>query len=341
MSEFAIPTTPDPAEAPAINWGIIAPGHIANRFTREVHQYTKSRILAVGSRDLARAQAFASEYGIERAYGSYIQLVSDPDIDAIYVANPHSEHHASAMLALDAGKPVLVEKAFAMNAAQAEEVFAHAAAGNLFACEAMWSRFLPHYTATRHLIETGALGQISGVHADHTQSLNLDPERRMMNASLAGGALLDLGIYPLSFFHYLLGAPVDVHAEGVLTTTGVDLREAITLHFSEGRYAQSLVDMSARGTNAATVTGTEARVDIPGWFYRPQDVTFTPLNGDPVTLNTSVEGGFQFQAAEAARCIKDGRTQSSAISWADTVEVLRITYAISAQLGVEYPQERK
>jgi predicted dehydrogenase len=341
MVEFPIPPIPDPSEAPAINWGIIAPGHIANRFTREVHQYTKSRVLAVGSRDLARAQVFANEYGIERAYGSYIQLVNDPDIDAIYVANPHSEHHASAMLALDAGKPVLVEKAFAMNAAQAEEVFAHAAAGNLFACEAMWSRFLPHYPAARWLIENGELGDVNGIHADHAQFLNLAPEGRLMNPSLAGGALLDLGIYPMSLIHYLLGAPVDVHAEGVLTATGVDLREAITLHFAGGRYAQSYVDMGAKGTNAVTITGTKGRIDIPGWFYQPQDVTFTPLDGDPVVLPTKVEGGFQYEAAEAARCVRDGRTQTDIISWSDTVAVLRVTDAIRAQLGVEYPQERK
>ncbi|MDR0435232.1 MAG: Gfo/Idh/MocA family oxidoreductase [Propionibacteriaceae bacterium] len=333
-------TAPDPIDAPGIKWGILAPGHIANRFVTEVHRYTLSRIAAVGSRDFARAQQFATEHGIERAYGSYAELVDDPTIDAIYVANPHSEHHAAALLALESGKPVLVEKAFTINAAQAEDVFTLAKRQGLFAMEAMWSRFLPHYPTVKALIDDGDLGEVVGVTANHSQPLNFNPEGRLLNPALAGGALLDLGIYPMSFFHYLLGSPTTVHAEGVLTETGVDQREAITLGFAAGAYGLSYCDLSAAGTNPAEIIGTVGRIDIPGWFYQPQNIVFTPLNGEPITLRTKVEGGFQYEAAEAARCIRDGRVESGVISWADTVAVLRTTDAIRAQLGVVYPQER-
>lgn len=334
----------NPMDAPAIRWGILAPGGIARRFAKEVPAYTQSQIVAVGSRSLGRAQRFIQDNldGQAKAYGSYEELVADGDVDAIYVASPHSEHRDHALMALHAGKPVLVEKAFALNAAQAEEVFAEAERLHLFVMEAMWSRFLPHYTAMRDIIASGDLGEVRCIDAVHAQYLDMDPNWRMMNPRLGGGALLDLGIYPVSLIHWLWGVPDQISATGVLTPTGVDLRENITLRYTDpsgDRLGVAYADMGAAGANCLQIVGTEARITIPDWFYTPQDLLITPLDGESRTIPTNVKGGFQYEAAEAARCIAAGFSESLLMPWSATREVLAITDEIRRQLGVTYPQE--
>jgi len=331
---------PDPRQAPALRWGIIGPGGIAHRFAREVAQYTASTIHAVGSRSAERARSFAAEFGIERAYGSYADLVADPEVDAVYVSSPHSEHHDHALLALNAGKPVLVEKAFAINAGQAQEVFATAEAKGLFAMEAMWSRFLPHYQTLRALVAAGALGDVVSAYAVHCQSLDMDPAGRLMNASLAGGALLDLGVYPISFFHFLCGVPQEVYATGVRTDTGVDRRETVVLRYA-ALDATGIHDMAAQGLCNACVVGTKARVEIGDWFFTPNDLTLRPLaaGSEAEVLPTGVEGGFQYEAAEAARRIAGGELESPIMSWQDTIDVMRTMDEGRRQLGVRFPQE--
>src|SRR6478609_6380997 len=202
---LAAPTVPDPMEAPPIRWGVLAPGKIANVFADAVHEGTRSRVVAVGSRSVERAREFAGRHGVERAHGSYADLVADPDVDAVYVASPHSEHHEHALLALAAGKPVLVEKAFTRNLREADEVLAAAEAAGLLAAEAMWSRYLPTYDVIRRTVEAGTLGEVVLVDADHGQLLWPDGPARLSQPELAGGALLDLGVYPVSFADHVLG----------------------------------------------------------------------------------------------------------------------------------------
>ena len=344
-------TVPNPMDAPGLRWGILAPGGIAHRFFKEVSLYTRSTIVAVGSRDRGRAEAFlddvcatthsaAEAIDVKRpqAYGSYEDLVADPDIDAIYVSSPHSEHRDHAILALEAGKPVLVEKAFTLNARQAEEVFEVAVRKNLFAMEAMWSRFLPTYHAIRDIVRSGELGELRSVTAHHLQSLNMDPAWRMMNPALGGGALLDLGIYPLSFIHFLLGVPDAIAATGVLTTTGVDMRENITLSYGD-KLGLAYNDMGLAGRGIAQILCDKGRLEVLDWFYTPQDIVVTPLKGEEYILPTKVEGGFQYEAAEAARRISAGETQSEEMSWKATVEVLSICDEVRRQLGVRYPTD--
>ncbi|MDR1387438.1 MAG: Gfo/Idh/MocA family oxidoreductase [Propionibacteriaceae bacterium] len=334
----ALDLVPDPMAAPALAWGILAPGGIARRFASEIPRHTQSRILAVASRDAGRAAEFARQFGVHRAYGSYQQLVEDPDVDAVYIASPHSEHAAHAELALLAGKPCLVEKAFAVNAAQARRVFALARSQRLFCMEAMWARFLPHYAALRKLVAQGRLGQILGLLASHAQALDPDPTARLWNPALAGGALLDLGVYPLSLAQMLLGRPDRVQAQGQLTDTGVDLWESITLTYGR-TWAVLTNDMAASGANQASIIGSQARVDIPGWFYPPADLELTEVGGRTELWSTKVEGGFQFQAAEAARQIKAGALESDVMPWRDTVEVLETADQVRRQLGLRYPGE--
>lgn len=332
-------TVPDPMLAPSIRWGILGAGGIARRFAREIPLYTSSTVVAVGSRQLDRAEGFVRElYGDgapTRAYGSYAELVARPDIDAIYVASPHSEHHDHAILALEAGKPVLVEKAFTLNRAQAEDVFAVARRQGLFAMEAMWARQLPHYDALRQVIAGGELGEVQAIVGLHTQSLNLDPAWRMMNPALGGGALLDLGVYPLSLFHYLLGVPRTIRAAGILTASGVDLRETVICGWGDVQ-AVAYNDMAAPGRSTVQVMCAGGRIELPDPFYAPQNLIVTPLGGQPQTRATAVEGGFQYEAAEVARCLAAGRTESEVMTWQDSIEVMAMMDEVRRQLGVHY-----
>jgi predicted dehydrogenase len=336
------PRTPDPREAPPLRWGILAPGWIAQTFAEGVRAHTRQEIRAVGSRSLERAQAFATEVGAGAAYGSYEELVADPDVDVVYVASPHSEHRDHALLAIEAGKAVLVEKAFARSAAQAREVFDAAERQGVFAMEAMWTRFLPHTDVVRQCLEQGLLGDVHTVMADHGQLLYPDGPQRLSDPALAGGALLDLGVYPVSFAHFALGAFESVTATGVLTDLGVDSQESITVRTATHALGLLGTTMLTKTPTVATVCGTRARLDIGGDFY---------TTGVPVRLFTPdgelhdeyafpVQGHrLDFEAAEVARCVSAGLSESPLLPWSETIAVMETMDEVRRQVGVRYPGE--
>lgn len=331
---------PDPLEAPPLRWGILAAGSIAHQFARDVPRHSSGIIAAVGSRNLERAQAFADEFDGPRAYGSYEELVADPEIDAIYIASPQSEHRNHAILALEAGKPILMEKPFTRNAREAREVFAVAERKGLFVMEAMWSRFLPHYKALADVIASGKIGEVTSVTAAHFQCFEGDPNHRLWNAELAGGALLDLGVYPISFIHALLGKPDSIHAFGALSETGVDEFENVVLRYGERVTAVALSGMrQASAPNRAVVGGVEGSVEVGPWFFTPSNLSVSTRSGESYEIPGEVPAGFQYQAAEVARCIDAGVTQSETMSWQDTLEVMEIMDEVRAQLGVVFPGE--
>lgn len=330
---------PDPADAPALRWGILAPGGIARRFAHEIPRFTASRVVAVGSRDLGRAEAFAADHDIPRAYGSYAELVADGEGDAVYVASPHSAHLELASLALTAGRPVLVEKSLTRNAAEARELFDLAASRGLFAMEAMWSRFLPHYRAVVDAVHDGAIGEVLTVTAQHGQHLVFGPEHRLWDPALAGGAMLDLTVYPLSFAHALLGVPDQVHAFGALSELGVDTGETVVLRYGERTVAVAQASLETAMANEATIAGTHGRIDLAGSFYTPVEVALSTHEGASWRLPVQHEGGFQFQAAEVARRVATGETSSPLMSWQASVEVMELMDEARAQLGVVFPGE--
>lgn len=334
--DFAVP---DPSDAPSLRWGIIGAGGIARVFAQTVPQYSTQVVTAIGSRSLPKAQKFAAELGIPSAYGSYLDLVNSDDVDIVYIATPHSHHAEVALLALQAGKPVLVEKAFTVNRAEAEEIFDAAQSRQLFVMEAMWSRHLPHYHYLRALQRGGQVGVPVAVHGDHGQLLTHVP--RLMRPELGGGALLDLGVYPLHLMQMVLGDPSAVHAAGRLTATGVDAAETII-----GSYPNALGTISANldgiSATAGSVTFELASFEMPNQFYRPGKVTlrtFAPgtpeLYGEAETWDARVPGGFQFQAAEAARCVAAGLTQSPVMPWKDTLAVMSIIDQAREQIETE------
>ena len=332
---------PDPLDAPAIRWGVLAPGGIAHAWAAALHARTSSRVVAVGSRALERAESFAAEFGVERSYGSYESLVADSGIDAIYVASPHSEHHDHALLALGGGKPVLVEKAFTRNAAEAASVIETAKARGLLAVEAMWTRFLPHIDVVRRCLEEGVLGEVIAVEADHGQLLYPNGPRRLADPALAGGALLDLAIYPISFAHLVLGGFTAVEATGTLAATGVDASETVAVIGPQGAIGTLSSTMLAKTPCAAAISGTAARLEVDGWFYQPSAVRLLgPDDGEVDRYESpSREDGLAYEAAEFARLLAAGMTESDLLPLDETLRIMQVLDDVRAQLGVTFPGE--
>lgn len=350
----ALPASRVPAlaDAPPLRWGILSPGGIAALMVDALQANTGQQVVAVGSRSQQRAQAFADRFGIGRAYGSAEELLADPEVDAIYIASPHSEHHRQALAVIEAGKPALVEKAFARNAAEAQQVVDAARAAGVPVMEAMWSRFLPQADVLRQLIADGALGQITSVVADHGQFFEPDAGHRLFNPDLAGGALLDLGIYPISFAAMVLGAPSSVVARGSKAFTGVDGQASMLLEHTGGQDANpvALLDTTlfARTPTTATVSGTLARIEIPGDFYTPNVLRYVHRDGTELFFDGAaadaggpVEGhrGLAYEAAHFATLVAEGRTESALMPLDETVQILRTIDEVRRQLGVTLPGE--
>ncbi|RIJ76530.1 gfo/Idh/MocA family oxidoreductase [Nakamurella silvestris] len=346
MSSFptSLPTprTPHPTDAPALRWGVLAPGWIAGRFVEAVKTHSGQRFVAVASRSAERAAAFAATFDIPRAYGGYAELVADPEVDIVYIASPHSEHREQALLAIAAGKHVLLEKAFTRNAGEAREVVAAAAAAGVFLQEAMWTRFLPHIDVVRQLIADGTLGEISTVIADHGQYFTPDAASRLFDPNLAGGALLDLGIYPVSFASFALGAPASVTAVGHQAFTGVDGQITAVLAAADGAQAVVNTTLFSKTPTTASISGSLARLEIAGDFYAPSSVSLYSPDGDRVNWsNNEIFGheGLVFQAAAAARSIAAGATESELMPLAETLTIMETMDEMRRQVGVTFPGE--
>lgn len=338
-------TIPDPMSAPALKWGILGTGYIASMFADQVPNYSTGNIVAVGSRSKERAERFAKRYGISQAYGSYEELVNDSDVEAVYVATLHPHHHELALMALRAGKPVLVEKSFTLNRQQAEEIFLEARLAGLFAMEAMWTRFLPHHLVAREVLASGALGDIVSIHADF--GLRLDGVDRLEEREMGGGALLDLGVYPISFIQSILGDPEMIDSIGLVNANGVDEHEIVSLTYV-GALAVASANMRAKSAGAAEVICREGRIEFREQFHAPgrinvfmdPDPDLLPGEvGESWTWDPHVPGGLQYEAAEVARCVNAGLTQSDTMPWSDTIAVMEVMDRVRQQLGVRYPGE--
>ena len=331
---------PTPISSGDVRWGILATGGIARTFTRDLIQH-RHRVTSVGSRSLDRAQRFAGEFDIPNAHGSYEALVADPEVDAIYVSTPHIFHAANAQAALEHGKHVLVEKAFTINAAEARETIALARDRELLVLEAMWTRFLPHMAYVRQTIADGTIGDIRSVQAEHGQHLPTDPTHRLNAPELGGGALLDLGVYPLSFAHDILGVPEEITAAGTLGPTGVDTEVATIMRHEEGRLSTSYSSLVSRSRNTAQVLGTAGRIEIGSVWYTPASVAVYDAENQLVdTFEQPVSGrGMQYQATEMEQLIDAGATESRLMSLDDSVAVMETMDQVRAVLGVRYPTE--
>ncbi|MFA9443999.1 Gfo/Idh/MocA family protein [Egicoccus sp. AB-alg6-2] len=333
-------TAPEPTSAGEVGWGILATGGIARLFARDLAAHGH-RIAAVGSRTPEAAQRFAEEFDVPTAHGSYADLVADPQVDVVYVATPHHLHVTNACDALANGKHVLVEKAFTLNADEARRIVDLGRERRLLVMEAMWTRFLPHMAYVREVIAAGRIGAIRSLHADHTQNLPTEPTHRLNDLAVGGGALLDLGSYPLAFAHDLLGTPTGVMAHGVIGPTGVDESVATILDHGEGVVSTSFSTMRSRGSNRAVVLGSEGRIEIDAVWYSPASVTVLDAKGTPVDrFEQAVSGrGMQYQAAEVERLLTAGETASPLMPPEESVAVMATMDQVRAAIGVRYPGE--
>ncbi|GAB3279913.1 Gfo/Idh/MocA family protein [Microbacterium lacusdiani] len=323
-----------------LRWGILATGGIAHAFASDLRTAGLD-LAAVGSRSQASADAFAAHFGIARAHGSYEDLAADPDIDIVYVSTPHPMHAENARLVLEAGKHALVEKPFTVTRREAEELRDLAASRGLLVMEAMWTRYLPHMARVREIIDAGTLGEVRTVFADHTQSLPVDPSHRINALSLGGGALLDLGIYPISFVWDILGEPAAVQAAARLADTGADAEVATLMTHASGAVSTTVSSSRAVGPNTAHIVGTEARIDIDRVWYTPTSFTVTTPDGTVTERYEShVEGrGMQYQALAAERFVAEGLLQGDELPIDESVAIMGALDEIRRQIGVQYPFE--
>lgn len=326
----------------AARWGILGTGYIADLQTADLlsHGFT---VQAVGSRSAAPAAEFAGRFGIASAHGSYEDLVTDPEVDLVYISTPHPFHYENALLALNAGKHVLIEKPFAMNAWQAREIVDLAEAKGLVVLEAMWTRYLPHMVRIRELVRSGALGEVRTVIADHNQNLPKDPLHRLNDPALGGGALLDLGVYPVSFAFDVLGAPASIRAVASMTSTGVDRQTAMIFEYGDGQQALLHCALDTAGPNRAAIIGTAGRIEIESVWYTPTPFTRYDSAGNVVErLDEPVTGrGMQYQAWEIERLIAAKATANDILPPRDSVLVLEAMDEVRRQIGLSYQADNK
>lgn len=323
-----------------IRWGLIGLGSIARRFGSCFPYAADAEIYAVASRSIENADAFAAEFGATKRYDSYDALVNDPNVDVVYIGTPHNFHKAHTLLSLDAGKPVLCEKPFAVNAKEAQVMIDRAREKNLFLMDAFWTRYFPAMVKLRELLATQAIGDVMLVTADFGFRGPVVPERRHFNPDLAGGALLDIGAYCIQFASMVYGKPpVEIASQCTLGSTGVD--ELSTLLFKYSDYEMARLTSSIRLTmpHEAQVMGTEGYITIPE-FWHPSELTVTRPGRTPETFAFPHEGeGFQFEIMEVGDCLRAGVTESAVYPLGETLEIMQTMDRIRADWGLRFPFE--
>ena len=329
--------------AESVRWGILATGGIAAAFTADLVDLPDAEVVAVASRTEASAKAFAERFGIERAYGDWAALAEDADIDVVYVATPHSAHRAAAGLCLEAGRNVLCEKAFTLNAREAEELVALARGRGNFLMEAMWMYCNPLVRRLKALVDDGAIGEVRSVQADFGLAGPFPPTHRLRDPAQGGGSLLDLGVYPVSFAQLLLGEPSDVVARATLSDEGVDLQTGALLSFGSGALASVHCSIVGGTATSASVTGSAGRIDVPHGFFFPDRFVLHRDGRDPQEFTADPADGprnsLRHEAREVMRALRAGERESPLVPLDGTLAVMRTLDAIRDRIGVRYPGE--
>lgn len=324
-----------------IRWGILATGNIASTYVEDLALLDDCKVTAVASRSAERAAAFAEKYRIPNAWDSVQALAQDDEVDIVYVATPHSHHYIPTIQLLEAGKHVLCEKAFAYNASQVRTMFTVAREHQRFLMEAMWTRCNPAIREMRRAIKDGMIGEVIAVHGNYALPGPFPPEHRLRNPELAGGALLDLGIYPITLAHLALGVPESVHAESMMSPEGVDEYTALTLRYPNA-IAQLSCSIIGGAADEVTISGTEGRIRLNDYAYRPSGYTLERYGEQPREFEAPYVGhGYVHEALEVHRALKQGRLESTLVPPSSTIEVMEIMDEARKQIGLHYPGETR
>jgi predicted dehydrogenase len=328
-----------------IRWGILATGGIAAAFVNDLRLLPDAEVVAVGSRSAGAADRFAATHGIPRAYASWQALADDPDVDVVYVATPHSAHHAATLTTLRAGKPTLTEKPLTVDVATATELVELARSSGTFFMEAMWTRCLPAVARAQQLVAAGAIGRVTNVHADFGMVAPDDPAHRLHAKELAGGALLDVGVYPITLAHLFLGRPDEVRAWARLGPQGTDQNTAMIFGYASGALASLTCSLVGDTQRTGVITGTAGRIEFPRNFFMARQLTVYRADaGDGMGGSEAGEVialphdglGYHFEAAEVHRCLRAGLTESPLVPLAETLAVMSTLDRVRAEIGLTY-----
>ncbi len=323
-----------------VRWGILGTGRIAAVFAEGLTALPDAELAAVGSRATASATAFAERYGAARAHGNYEALAADPGVDVVYVATPHPLHHPHARLCLVAGKAVLCEKPFTLNAGQARDLVRLARGRGLFLMEAMWSRFLPAMARARGLVEAGAIGEPQLLTADFGFRKPFDPEHRLFAPDLGGGALLDVGSYLVSLASMLFGPPAEIRSLVELGPTGIDERAALLFGYGGGRFAHLTAAITTATPQQATIVGDSGSVTLHPLWWKGTRFTVSPAGQEATTIEAPFDGnGYNYEAAEVGRCLRSGQIESAVMPLDESVAVIETLDRVRAEWGLRYPGE--
>lgn len=319
-----------------IRWGILATGGIAATFVRDLAYLPDAEVVAVGSRTEEAATAFAETHGIPRAYGTWQELADDPDVDAVYVATPHSAHVAATSLILEAGKAALTEKPIALDLAGATTLVELSRARRAFLMEAMWTRFIPAVRHALDLVRDGAIGRLTAVHSDFGFAGPDDPAHRLNAKALGGGAALDLGVYPATIAHLFLGAPDTVKAWADLGPEGTDRNTAMLFGYESGAVATLTCSLVGFSPTLAVISGSEGFIELPAKFFMARQVVLH--RGESVEVRDfPVDGqGYHLEAAEVHECLRAGQIESAVMPHAETLSVMNTLDRVRAEIGVTY-----
>ena len=323
-----------------IRWGMLGPGGIAHKFATGLKAVPDAKISAVGSRYLQRANTFADTFDIPHRHGSYIELVNNPEIDVIYVATPHPFHKECAMLCLEAGKAVLCEKPFTVDAEQAEELIACARERKQFLMEAMWTRFLPVIVKVREWLAEGAIGEPRLLTADHGSRKTLSPETlegRLFNPKLGGGGLLDVGVYTVALAYMVFGAPSKITSLAHVGATNVDEQASILLGYDSGQIANLFCAIRTETSKEARIIGTKGTIHIPE-FWQATSATLIRTGKDPIHIEIPfTANGHENQAIEVINCIREGKLESHVMPLDESLSIMKTMDTVREQCGLEYP----
>ena len=326
-------------------WGIIAPGNIAAKFAAALREVEGAVLYSVASRDPARAKAFAKENGFAQAASSYQELINDPKVDVIYIASPHNLHAEQSMACLRAGKPVLCEKPMTVNQAQALAVTEIALEQNVFYMEAVWTRFLPVYQRIRQWLDAGEIGDVKMIQAGFGFNFPFDLKSRLYDPNLAGGALLDVGIYPITFAQWVMQDqyPLRVSALGSLGASGVDECSAVTLQYADGQIATLTSTVLADTVYDAWIIGSKGKIKVP-MFWCAESAQLIRGSREDSQIVDSIEvphqpNGYEGEIKEVQRCLAEGAIESPSLPWSSSVQVMQIMDEVRSQLGLVYPFE--